>query len=140
MPAYSRRVLKLVLFVLPLGLDTFAVAAALGVQGAPAKERLKESLLMSSFEMAMPVLGLLLGHGLGVAIGGVANYIAAAALLALGGWMLVADEGDEGEKVSALSSRDALRRSDSGSASASTNWRWASRSASSISRSFSPSQ
>jgi putative Mn2+ efflux pump MntP len=107
MPAYSRRVLKLVLFVLPLGLDTFAVAAALGVQGAPAKERLKESLLMSSFEMAMPVLGLLLGHGLGVAIGGVANYIAAAALLALGGWMLVADEGDEGEKVSALSSRDA---------------------------------
>jgi putative Mn2+ efflux pump MntP len=101
-------VLKLVLFVLPLGFDTFAVAAALGVQGLPAKERLKASLLMSSFEMAMPVVGLLLGHGLGAAIGGVADYIAAAALLALGGWMLVADEGDEGEKISALSSRGGL--------------------------------
>lgn len=95
--------LKLILFVLPLGFDTFAVAAALGVQGLPAKERLRTSLLMSSFEMVMPVVGLLLGHGLGAAIGGVADYVAAAALLALGGWMLVADEGAESDKVSALS-------------------------------------
>jgi len=101
-------VLKLLLFVLPLGLDTFAVAAALGVQGLPAKERLKASLLMSSFEMAMPVVGLLLGRGLGAAVGGVADYVAAAALLALGGWMLIAEEGDEREKVSALSSRGGL--------------------------------
>ena len=100
--------LKLILLVLPLGLDTFAVAAALGVQGLPAKERLKASLLMSSFEMAMPVFGLLLGHGVGSAIGGVADYVAAAALLALGGWMLYADEEDEGAKVSALSSRGGL--------------------------------
>ncbi|MDP9262575.1 MAG: hypothetical protein M3O89_11455, partial [Actinomycetota bacterium] len=66
--------LKLILFVLPLGLDTFAVSAALGIQGLPAKERLKASLLMSSFEMAMPIVGLLLGRGLGAAIGGVAGY------------------------------------------------------------------
>jgi hypothetical protein len=33
-------VLKLILFVLPLGFDTFAVAAALGVRSLPAKERL----------------------------------------------------------------------------------------------------
>jgi len=97
-------VLKLILFVLPLGFDTFAVAAALGVQGLAPKERLKASLLMSSFEMAMPVVGLLLGHGLGAAVGGVADYVAAAALLALGGWMLIAGEGEEGEQVAALSS------------------------------------
>ena len=96
------------LFVLPLGFDTFAVAAALGVQGLAAKERLKASLLMSSFEMAMPVVGLLLGHGLGAAVGGVADYAAAAALLALGGWMLIAGEGDEREKLAALSSMGGL--------------------------------
>jgi putative Mn2+ efflux pump MntP len=101
-------VLELILFVLPLGFDTFAVAAALGVQGLRAKERLKASLLMSSFEMVMPVVGLLLGHGLGAAVGGVADYVAAAALFALGGWMLVVEEGDESAKVSALSSRGGL--------------------------------
>jgi putative Mn2+ efflux pump MntP len=96
-------VLKLILFVLPLGLDTFAVSAALGIQGLPAKDRLRASLLMSSFEMAMPVVGLLLGRGLGSAIGGVADYVAAAALGALGVWMLVSDEEGETEKVGALS-------------------------------------
>ena len=54
--------LKLVLFVLPLGFDTFAVSTALGLRGLPKRERLKASLLMSSFEMAMPVLGLFLGR------------------------------------------------------------------------------
>jgi putative Mn2+ efflux pump MntP len=97
-------VLKLLLFVIPLGFDTFAVAAALGVRGLPARERLKASLVMSSFEMAMPVVGLLLGRGLGNAIGGVADYVAAAALLSLGGWMLLADEDGEGEKVAGLGS------------------------------------
>lgn len=100
--------LKLLLFVLPLGFDTFAVSAALGLRGLPKRERLKAALLMSSFEMVMPIVGLLLGHGLGSAIGGVANYVAAAALLALGVWMLVADEEDEGEKVGSLSSRGGL--------------------------------
>lgn len=93
---------KLVLFVLPLGLDTFAVSAALGVAGLPRQQRLKISLLLSGFEMAMPVIGLLLGHALGQAIGVAADYIAAAALFALGGWMLVSDEEDEAGKVSAL--------------------------------------
>ena len=93
---------KLVLFVLPLGLDTFAVSAALGIAGLPSKQRLKISLLLSGFEMAMPIVGLLIGHGLGHAIGGVAEYLAAAALFALGGWMLLSDEGDEGAKVAAL--------------------------------------
>ncbi len=97
--------LKLLLFVLPLGLDTFAVSAALGLQGLPKRERLKVSLLLSGFEMVMPVIGLFVGRGLGAAIGGVAEYIAAAALIALGGYMLLADEEGEGAKVASLSNR-----------------------------------
>src|SRR3954451_8974219 len=94
--------LKLLLFVLPLGLDTFAVAASLGVAGLPKSARLKASLIMSGFELAMPVLGLLLGVGLGQAIGGVADYVAAGALVLLGGYLLVADDESDGEKVAAL--------------------------------------
>ena len=75
---------KLILFVLPLGLDTFAVAAALGMRGLPRRERLRVSLLMSGFEMAMPVVGLLLGRALGSAIGNAADYVAIAVLAALG--------------------------------------------------------
>jgi manganese efflux pump family protein len=50
----------------------------------------------------MPVIGLLVGRGLGSAIGGAANYAAAAALFGLGAWMLFADESDETEVVGGL--------------------------------------
>lgn len=100
--------MKLVLFVLPLGLDTFAVSAALGLQGLPKSDRLKVSLILSAFEMSMPVAGLFLGRGLGDAIGSVAEYVAAAALIGLGVYMLRADDESEGEKVASLSSRSGL--------------------------------
>ena len=90
---------KLVLFVLPLGLDTFAVSAALGLAGLPRRRRLKISLLLSAFEMAMPVVGLLLGHALGGAVGRAADYVAAAALVGLGLWMLFGEEEDAGRKL-----------------------------------------
>jgi putative Mn2+ efflux pump MntP len=95
-------VLKLILFVLPLGLDTFAVAAALGVRGLPRRQRLRVSLLMSSFEMAMPVVGLLLGHALGRLVGSAADYVAIGVLALLGAWMLIHEEKDESERVAQL--------------------------------------
>ena len=93
---------KLILFVLPLGLDTFAVSAALGVAGLPPRRRLRISLLLSSFEMAMPVVGLLVGHGVGHAIGGAADIVAAAALLALGTTMLLAGDEAEAERLGSV--------------------------------------
>jgi putative Mn2+ efflux pump MntP len=54
-------------------LDTFAVAAALGIGGLSPRARLRVSLLMSSFEMAMPVVGLVAGRALGTIVGGAAD-------------------------------------------------------------------
>jgi len=101
-------VLKLVLFVLPLGLDPFAVAAAIGMGGLPPRKRLRVSLWMSGFEMAMPVVGLLLGHALGSLVGGAADYVAIGALSLLGVWMVVHDEEDESDKVAQLAAGQGL--------------------------------
>jgi manganese efflux pump family protein len=93
---------RLVLFILPLSLDTFAVSAVLGIGGLSARERLRASLLFAGFETAMPVVGVLLGHGLGHLLGHPADYLASVILIALGCWMLFQDEGDERSAVQRL--------------------------------------
>ena len=62
-------VAKLIALVFPLGLDTFAVAAALGTIGVSPARRLRISLLFTAFEAGMPLIGLALGAPLGHAIG-----------------------------------------------------------------------
>jgi len=87
-------VLKVLALVLPLGLDTFAVSAALGIRGASAGQRMRASLLFPAFEATMPLIGLAIGHELGAAIGTAASYAAIGVLLALGIHILVVDEDD----------------------------------------------
>lgn len=95
---------KLIALILPLGLDSFAVAAALGVAGLPRGQRLRISLLIAGFEAGMPLVGLALGAPLGHAIGAVADYIAIAILIAFGLFTLLHDD-DEDERVAELSKR-----------------------------------
>ena len=92
--------LRLAALVLPLCLDTFAVSAVLGMAGLSGRQRLQVSLLFPAAEIAMPVLGLLLGDGIARAIGGVADYLAAAALIAVGALLLAEDERERPERVS----------------------------------------
>ncbi len=96
-------IVKLIALVLPLGLDTFAVAAALGVAGLDPKRRLRVSLLMAAFEAGMPLVGLALGAPLGHAIGSAADYIAIGVLLAFGLYTLLAGDNDE-EEIGKLTS------------------------------------
>ncbi len=86
---------KVIALVLPLGLDTFAVAAALGVVVVSPARRLRVSLLFAGFEAAMPLVGLGLGAPLGRAIGGTADYIAIAVLLGFGLYTLLDADRDE---------------------------------------------
>ena len=68
--------LELIALVLPLALDTFAVAAALGVAGLSSSQRLRVSLIFTSFEAGMPLIGVVIGHALGHAVGSLADYLA----------------------------------------------------------------
>src|SRR5215475_10544559 len=92
--------LKLLAFVLPLGLDSFAVAAAIGAAGiAGWRASLRISAIFVVFEAGMPLIGLAAGSGLARAIGPVADYVAAAAVIAVGVWMLVSRDEDEEERA-----------------------------------------
>lgn len=99
--------LKLIAIVLPLGLDTFGVAVALGLAGLPEERRLQISLLFVGFEMVMPLVGAALGAPLGDAIGSVADYAAAGLIAALGVYVLIAEHGDddEGERLIKMTQR-----------------------------------
>ena len=89
-------IVKLIALVLPLGLDTFAVAAALGMLGVGRDRRLRISVVFTSFEAGMPLIGLALGAPLGHALGSAADYVAIAVLLAFGLYTLLgSDEADD---------------------------------------------
>jgi putative Mn2+ efflux pump MntP len=93
-------VLKLLAFVLPLGLDSFAVAAAIGaLQAASWRQTLRISLIFVIFEGGMPLIGLGLGRALAQGIGHVASFLAAAAVVGIGAWMLVTDEDEKADRV-----------------------------------------
>ena len=96
------RVLTIVALVLPLGIDTFVLGTALGVAGIAKKDRLRTSLILTSFEAGMPVIGFLAGAGIGIAVGRWADYGAAAVLATTGAWMLRSSAGEEEEAAQKL--------------------------------------
>jgi manganese efflux pump family protein len=87
---------RLLAFVLPLGLDSFAVAAAIGAaRPASRAARLRISLIFVVFEAGMPLIGLGAGGGLARLAGDAADYLAAAAVIGIGAWMLASGDDDE---------------------------------------------
>lgn len=94
--------LRLAALILPLAIDTFAVAAALGTGNLSARQRLRLGLIFGAFEGGMPLAGLLAGAALGRALGGVADYLAAGALFVLGLVMLRGGGEDEERRARLL--------------------------------------
>ena len=86
---------RLIALVLPLGLDTFAVAASLGALGVSGQHRLRVSLPFAGFEAGMPLIGVALGAPLGRAIGSTADYIAIGVLFGFGLYTLLGPEEDD---------------------------------------------
>jgi len=93
---------KLLALVIPLGIDTFAVAAGIGMLGPSAATRVRVSTLFTAFETGMPLIGLAVGAPLGRAIGGTADYVAVAVLLAFGLYTLLGSEAGEERALASL--------------------------------------
>jgi manganese efflux pump family protein len=90
---------KFVALILPLSLDTFAVCASLGIARLSRGDRLRLGALFAAFEGGMPLIGLVAGAALGKAIGGVADYVAIAALAGVGLYMLRSGGEAEEQRV-----------------------------------------
>jgi putative Mn2+ efflux pump MntP len=87
--------LRLVLFVLPLGLDTFALSTALGVTPLPRGTRIRLALTFAAAEGLMPAVGLLLGLPLGNTLGRWSDYVAGALIVAVGVWMWIHERAED---------------------------------------------
>ena len=99
-------VASLLLFILPLGLDTLGVSISLGVKShdkgyAEEKSRssklpewLRSALTFSLAEMLMPLVGLAVGFAASVFIGQIMHFVGPLLLIGVGVWELV-EEGRE---------------------------------------------
>ena len=74
----------LLLLAVALGLDNLAAAIGFGVGGVRGGTRLRIAVVFSLFEAGMPVLGLLLGHGVADTLGQAARWLGGAVLIAVG--------------------------------------------------------
>jgi putative Mn2+ efflux pump MntP len=79
-----RQVLTAAGLLLPLALDTFALAAALGMAGLEKRDRLRVTLVFTAFEACMPIAGMLIGRVAGAFLGAWAGYGGIAFLLVAG--------------------------------------------------------
>src|ERR671925_457304 len=99
-----RQLLITAALLLPLALDTFALAAALGVAGLERKDWLRITLVFTVFEAGMPIAGILIGRVVGGLIGAWAGYGGILFLLAAGFLLLRPgkDEEDEERRLNLL--------------------------------------
>jgi manganese efflux pump family protein len=83
--------------LLPLALDTFALAAALGIAGIERSARLRVTLVFTAFEAGMPIAGVLIGRAAGAFIGAWAGYFGIAFLVVAGLLLLRPGQKEAGE-------------------------------------------
>jgi manganese efflux pump family protein len=72
---------RIVVFVLPLGLDTLAISIALGLQG---HRPLRPALLFVAFETTMPLIGIIIGRVIGFWFETPAAYLGGLILIGVG--------------------------------------------------------
>ncbi|HSS95262.1 MAG TPA: manganese efflux pump [Candidatus Dormibacteraeota bacterium] len=99
---------RVIALVIPLGLDTFAIAAAIGMTGLTGRQRLRLSAVFAAFEAGMPIVGLLIGASLGTVIGSLSEYLAIAALAVIGLYMLFGPDDEERVKKLAAAGGPAM--------------------------------
>jgi putative Mn2+ efflux pump MntP len=100
--------LNYLLFVSPLGVDTFVIAAAVGASRLTGSARWRISAVFVIFEGGMPLVGFALGASSGRMVGNVADYLSGSLLVLLGGYLWWADDYDDNVRARRLTSARGL--------------------------------
>jgi manganese efflux pump family protein len=79
----------LLLVAVSVGLSNLAASIGIGIGGADARTRWRVAVVFGLLEAAMPIVGLLIGHGLATSIGHQARWLAAVLLIAVGGYIIL---------------------------------------------------
>lgn len=77
------------LVAVALGLSNFAAAIGIGLSGVDAQLRIRIAVIFGFFEVAMPLVGLLVGHRAANAIGSAASYLGGGLLIVAGLYAVV---------------------------------------------------
>ena len=79
---------RILAVALAIGLDVVALSTAVGIKAPPWNVRLRLGAAFASAELAMQVIGLLLGTGFGRVVGEVATWLGLLVLALIGAWIL----------------------------------------------------
>jgi manganese efflux pump family protein len=93
---YRLMVLALILVAVSVGLSNLAAAIGLGAGGIDTRTRVRVLVIFGLLEAGMPVVGLLLGHGLASTIGRQTKWVAAVLLVGVGCYGIVKAVRDGG--------------------------------------------
>lgn len=79
----------LLVVAVALGLSNLAASVGIGVSGTDWRVRVRVAVVFGLFETAMPVIGLLLGHGLATSLGGATRWTGGGLLAVAGAYELI---------------------------------------------------
>src|SRR6266568_7548065 len=104
--------LQLLLFLLPLGIDTLGISISLGIKSShtqvSARDRVQQiwpiwlhsAILFSLAETAMPLIGLIIGYAVSLMISGIMHYVGPLLLIGIGLWELIEETRERLQKKS----------------------------------------
>lgn len=92
---------QLVGLTIPLCLDSFLIAAAIGMSRPSKSNRFRISCFFTIFEAGMPLVGLLIGEALRGPLGGAAEYTAIVVLIIFGFYATFSskNEGNDAKRI-----------------------------------------
>ena len=102
--------LQLLLFLLPLGIDTLGISISLGIKSSHTQvspgERVQQiwpiwlhsAILFSLAEAAMPLIGLVIGYAVSLIISGIMHYVGPLLLIGIGLWELIQETRERLQK------------------------------------------